>query len=46
MCISALAFYDTFIDNQEKSNMEILEQMGNIRKREHMQTDPLMNTLR
>ncbi|XP_067931982.1 transcription initiation factor TFIID subunit 5-like [Watersipora subatra] len=43
---SALAFYEAFIDNQEESNMEILEKMRNIRKREHMQTDPLMNTLR
>lgn len=44
--MAALAFYEAFIDDQEKSNMDILERMRTIRKREHMQTDPLMSTLR
>lgn len=43
---SAIAFYETFIDNQDESNMEYLENLRTIRKREHMQTDPLMNTIR
>ena len=43
---SAMAFFDTYEERQDSSYAEYLDKLTTIRKKEHMETDPLVGVLR
>lgn len=43
---AAMAFFDTFEERQDQNYAEYLEKLTTIRKKEHMETDPLVGVLR